>query len=523
MKRRLAHNPVIADQQSSSCADPDSRIRQLEAENARLLQLVAGDAEGRRLLSAERDLRSILDNMPSMIGYWDRDQRNRFGNHAYLDWFGVDPATMPGKHIREVIGEERYRLNLPYIEAALRGEFQQFERAIPSPDGKTLRHSLANYIPDIVNGEVLGFYVLVTDITATKQAEEALRISEARYREVIEDQTEVISRLRADGTLRFVNEVYCNFFGKRADELVGTQWMPVCHPEDLPHVQAQLDMLAPDHPVFVIENRVYTGEGRLRWMQFINRGFFDARGNLAEIQSVGRDITDRKIAEQALQDLMQTLEQRVAERTRELHQLAIETTLVEERERRAIARDLHDDLGQRLHIALLKLDALAKGCPEQASKLTSLRGEITGASQIVRSLISQLSPTVLRDLGLLPALRWLGEEMERQHGLAVEFAAIVPGPPALTEAQAAILFRAVRELLINVVRHAGTARARLAVELADGQLVIIVADRGVGLRTKHQGFGLASIRERLSFLGGSMKIDRRPKGGTRAVLTLPIT
>lgn len=505
-----------------TCNELAERVRQLEAENGLLRERIAGDARMQPLSSPERDLQAILDNLPSMVGYWGRDLRNRFGNHAYSTWFGIDPETMAGKHIREVIGEERYRLNLPYIEAALRGEAQQFERAIPSPDGTMVRHSLANYIPDIVDGEVIGFYVLVTDITAAKQAEEALRISEARYREVVEDQTEVISRLRADGTFLFANEVYCRFFGKHPDTLVGKQWMPVCHPEDLPRVQAQLETLAPGNPVVVVENRVRAGDGRLRWMQFVNRGFFDDRGNLAEIQSVGRDVTERKEAEIALQDLTQNLGQHVVERTWEVRKLAVETTLAEERERRAIARDLHDDLGQRLHIVLLKLDAIARRNPGQADELMPLREEITQSSRIVRSLISQLSPTVLRDLGLLPALRWLGEEMGRLHGLAVEFVSTIPGPLPLTEAQAAILFRAVRELLINVVRHADTDRARLSAELSDNLLVIVVADRGVGLRSKRHGFGLATIRERLSFLGGSMQVARRSRGGTRAILTLPI-
>lgn len=282
-------------------------------------------------------------------------------------------------------------------------------------------------------------------------------------------------------------------------------------------------MLAPGHPVVVIENRVYTGDGRLRWMQFINRGFFDDNGRLTEIQSVGRDVTERKEAEISLQDLTQNLGQHVVERTWEVRQLAIEATLAEERERRAIARDLHDDLGQRLHIVLLKLDAMARRHPKQAEDLMALREEVTQSSRIVRSAISQLSPTVLRDLGLLPALRWLGEEMGRLHGLLVEFVSTVPEPLPLTDEQSSILFRAVRELLINVVRHAGTDKARLSVELTDGQLAIIVSDHGAGFRGKHQGFGLATIRERLSFLGGSMRVARRSRGGTRAKLTLPIT
>lgn len=477
--------------------------------------------------SAERDLRSILDNIPSMIGYWDRDQRNRFGNHAYFDWFGVDPATMPGKHIREVIGEERYRLNLPYIEAALRGEAQQFERAIPSPDGKMVRHSLANYIPDIENGEVLGFYVLVTDITTTKQAEEALRISEARYREVVEDQTEAISRLRADGTFIFANDVYCRLFGKTTAELIGQQWMPVCYPEDLPHVHARLSELAPDRPVVVIENRVFVGNGSLRWMQFINRGFFDSAGQLMEIQSVGRDISDRKQIEAALREAHESLELRVVERTEQLRRLAVEATLAEARERQAIAADLHDNLGQLLHVARIKLDAmeafLLPGAP-----LNELNDLLSAASRQVRTLTSQLSPPILKRLGLPAALRWLAEEMGREYGLEVTVLQVAMAATP-SEAQREMLFRTARELLINVVKHAGTRQASLSLAEEAAQIVLTVEDGGVGIADPDQalnhtdGFGLASIRERIAYLNGTMEIAGRIPAGLSVSIRLPLT
>lgn len=135
-----------------------------------------------QLRQRERDLRSILDHVPSMIGYWDKNLRNRFGNYPYQVWFDVDPGQMSGKHIREVIGEELYQLNLPYIQATLRGEHQIFERSITIPNTEDVRHSLTHYIPDIVEGEVQGFYVLVTDITAAKEGEAAIRDSEVRLR-----------------------------------------------------------------------------------------------------------------------------------------------------------------------------------------------------------------------------------------------------------------------------------------------------------------------------------------------------
>ncbi len=123
-----------------------------------------------------------------------------------------------------------------------------------------------------------------------------LRQSEHRYRAVVEDQTEVVSRNRADGTFVFVNDVYCRTFGKHRSELLGRKWQPIAHPDDLPRIEADLAALSLDHPVVRIENRVYDAEGRVRWMEFVNHGFFDAEGNLIELQSVGRDVTERRIA-----------------------------------------------------------------------------------------------------------------------------------------------------------------------------------------------------------------------------------
>ena len=123
------------------------------------------------LKESEHALHTIIDSIPSMIGSWDINCCNRFGNRAYVDWFGFLPEEMKGKHIREVIGEERYKLNLPYLEKVLKGENQQFERTIPSPDGKIVRHSIASYIPDLRENKIYGFYALVTDVTSIKEAE----------------------------------------------------------------------------------------------------------------------------------------------------------------------------------------------------------------------------------------------------------------------------------------------------------------------------------------------------------------
>lgn len=133
-----------------------------------------------RLAQSRRDLQSVIDGIPAMIAYWDKDLHNRFCNTAYIEWFGKSPdQVMTGMHIREVIGERLYALNRPYIEGALRGERQSFEREITVPSGER-RQTLAHYVPSFRDGAVDGFYVLVFDVSALKRTEaELLRAKEA--------------------------------------------------------------------------------------------------------------------------------------------------------------------------------------------------------------------------------------------------------------------------------------------------------------------------------------------------------
>ncbi len=132
----------------------------------------AGDiAALQRLLAVAH---SVLDTVPAMLAYWDTQQRCVFANHAYETWFAVKPTELVGHTIQELLGPI-YLLNLPYIEGALRGQRQEFEREIPDPKGGPARYSQATYVPDIQDGRVRGFSVLVSDISQRKKIEDELR------------------------------------------------------------------------------------------------------------------------------------------------------------------------------------------------------------------------------------------------------------------------------------------------------------------------------------------------------------
>lgn len=200
-----------------------------------------------------------------------------------------------------------------------------------------------------------------------KEAEEALRASEARHRSVVEDQTEVISRFRADGTFTYVNEVYCRVFGKTREELMQGAWHPVCFQEDVPRVEHELAKLSPDHPVVLIENRVIDSQGQVLWMQFVNRGFYDEQDRLVEIQSVGRDITRQKVLQ------AETLR---SAKLASLGELAA-----------GVAHEVNNPITGIINCAQLLVDEASEKM-EQSPLAETILKEGRRVAQIVRSLLS---------------------------------------------------------------------------------------------------------------------------------------
>jgi PAS domain S-box-containing protein len=148
-----------------------------------------------------------------------------------------------------------------------------------------------------------------TNALARKRAEETLRESEARYRAVVEDQSELICRYLPDGRVTFVNEAACRYFAKTREELMGRPFMPFIVEEDRDKVRGSIAALSPERPVSTVEDRGIAGDGQIRWQQWTNRAIFDEHGHVREYQAVGRDITDRKRAEEALRESEQRFRQ----------------------------------------------------------------------------------------------------------------------------------------------------------------------------------------------------------------------
>jgi len=261
--------------------------------------------------------------------------------------------------------------------------------------------------------------------------------------------------------------------------------------------------------------------------------------NLKESEeSLRRSIAKRKDAEQQLKAVNETLEQRVAERTAvaenratQLRAMASALTRAEQRERRHLAQILHDHLQQVLVAAKLKTGILRRrtseaGAHQSLDQIDALLDESIGAS---RSLTVELSPPILHEAGLVAALRWLGRQMQEKHGLRVRIDAEAEDASVAEEARI-LLFRAVQELLFNVVKHARADCAHVQVTRPDPAHVRInVTDTGVGFdpaeletdAVSGAGFGLFNFRQRLALIGGRLEIDAAPGKGTRMSIFAP--
>jgi signal transduction histidine kinase len=251
----------------------------------------------------------------------------------------------------------------------------------------------------------------------------------------------------------------------------------------------------------------------------------NSNGEVVNVVFIEEDITDRKQAEREIL--------RYHER---LKALASQLTVTEEKERRRIAVDLHDHVGQSLALARMQIDSAKKSAADDrlAARLDEISENLRKAIHDTRHLIFDLSPPAMHQIGLGAAVsEWLEEQIEKRYGIKTEFFDNIEQRyrKTLDDNVRAILFRNVRELLINMVKHAQANQVSVSMEITDGALKTVIQDNGIGFDQSseiqnvksEEGFGLFSIKERMADLGGALKIESQPGKGCKAVLTVPLS
>ena len=484
----------------------------------------------------------------------------KYANPAICGMLGYTEEELKQMGVRDIHPKEDLEYVISEFEAQARGE-KTLAPSIPClRKNGTIMYADIDTAKVFVDGRKcnVGFF---TDITERKKTEDELLFKST----LLEAQSET----SIDGILVVDGEGKSILFNKRFGQMWNIPQKILDTRDDEKALQYVLDQLK--EPNRFLEKVTYLyahkNEKSRDEIQFKDGKVFD-RYSSPLIDSNGKhygriwyfsDITERKRAEEQLQKARDELEIRVEQRTadlervnkelrneiaerkkaeekllvyqKQLRSLASELSLSEERLRRRIATNVHDHVGQNLAISKIKIESLRESVSssELAKGLEEIRDLIAQAIESTRSLTFELSPPVLYELGFEAAMEWLVKQTRQQYGLSTEFKG--NGQTKLLDDNVRILlFQAVRELLVNVAKHAQAHNVTVSTRRVGNEIQVSVEDDGVGFdisQTRSQdyktaGFGLFSIRERLGHIGGHLEVESEPGFGTRVTLVAPI-
>jgi PAS domain S-box-containing protein len=465
----------------------------------------------RKLEVSERKYRELVENAHE--GIWIIDEKGliKFANRRMREITGHN--TLENRNIYDLTDQENRKL-LEGVMAQNRQNSVAQEELDLNCKNQSLASVIISSVPLFEEGHFVGAFAMFSDITA-------LRETEKRFRKIFAEAAIGITLVDVDGQLLDANPAFLKMLGYEKHEVLGKSFQNLLHPDDA-RTSARLfkELWGGKRDSYSKENRYLHKDHRVVWGQVTVSMLRDVGGLPQFAIAMIADITDRKKAEEDIRTYQG-----------QLQSLASLLSLTEERERRRLATDLHDHIGQALAISKIKLGVLQKSviAEDQAKHLREVRELIEQMIQDTRSLTFELSLPVLYELGFEAAVEWYAKHIRSQHGIKVHVQKdLLPIP--MDDEIKVLLFRSVRELMINIVKHAQAHNARVTIRREGEDVNIAVEDDGVGIQDILQdsrlrsngGFGLFSIRERLHYLGGQVEVESENGQGTRITLMVPL-
>ena len=465
----------------------------------------------RKLEVSERKYRELVENAHEGIWIIDATGRIKFTNRRMREITGHD--TLEDKKIYDLLDKDNQKLLREVMAQNRKNQVAQQEIDITCKN-QEVASVIVSSVPLFEDGDFVGAFAMFSDITA-------LRETEKRFRKIFEEAAIGMSMGDMDGYLLDVNPTFLKMLGYEKEEVVQKHFTRFLHPEDAVKSAKLFKELAKGaRDSYSRENRYLHKDNRVVWGQVTVSLVRGVGGAPQFAIGMVADISDRKKAEEDIRTYQE-----------QLQSLASELSLTEERERRRLGTDLHDHIGQALAISKIKLGVLQKTVTgdKESKSLSEVRELLDQMIRDTRSLTFELSLPVLYELGFEAAVEWFARHVRSQHGLKVDVQKDMLPIPMDDEIKV-LLFRSVRELMLNIVKHAQARNARVTIRRESDDVHIEVEDDGVGIKDLRQGsklksnggFGLFSIRERLHYLGGQVQVEPGHRKGTRVTLIVPL-
>jgi PAS domain S-box-containing protein len=356
----------------------------------------------------------------------------------------------------------------------------------------------------------VGVSKIARDITDRKRAEQALRESEARFRLAADEAPVLIWMSDTNKLSTYFNTPWLDFTGRSMESELGNGWAEGVHSEDLQRCFATYTRAFDQRQPFRMEYRLHRHDGEYRWVLDVGVPRFNADGSFAGFIGSVVDVTEQRLAQETLDRLGGKL---------------IEA---QEKERSRIARELHDDICQRLAILSLEIEHSLRNLdvtPTQAERIQEVWEHCSEIAGDVQALSHELHSSILDHLGMIAAVKNFCSEFSRQQGVVVEFThEDVPSP--LPQDVSLCLFRVVQEALHNAVKHSGVSFFQVRLQGAPDGIDLEVRDAGGGFDVKkieeNGGLGLISMQERIHLVKGTFAIDSQTNWGTTIRARVPL-
>ena len=443
-------------------------------------------------------------------------------NEAHVRNLGLSaPEELLGKRLGDLIppgdlGKETIELFRATVRGGFQGRTAEFRVVDKAGNPKYLSRTET---PIVENGSLVRVWGVTRDLTELKLAEEQLRKSEKRWRAVFENSAAGIA-LSDPASTRFLsaNVAFQKMLGYSEAELRALSFLDITYENDLEVSRRPLAELREGRgPSFEIQKRYRRKDGSLIWASVHASMVPGTRSIPRFLMAIVENITERKRAQEELQHSFE-----------QLRALTARLQVIREEERKSVAREIHDELGQALTAIKIDLASLMRESPadeqQQRKRADSILELVDQTIQSVRRISTELRPGILDDLGLVAALEWAAEEFQARTGTRCRLD--LPGDDIEIDQECATaMFRIFQETLTNVARHANASEVGVRLAKENGHLTLEVHDNGRGIGKEQlaggRSLGLLGMRERAALLGGELVILGAPEKGTTVRVRIP--